>query len=345
MRTVQELPRQFIRLPYPWEDGYRLSSELGSQGFLMEHGRRLKTIILSPPFLLASPFILLVVFCRAAVTAVSHTSRGNNQRNGLSFLSLVRKDVSRIVRKVYSLSLRRERFSESGTQREVEDFERGHDDAARIRSVSSGSEAIIIRTPSIPKSFWSVPLGIASIVIVGAGAVVVAAVMGRMGILAVPAAHSTATPNLSSSPSPTATTATPEPTPTPHVRRSTGSHRLTLADGDAADLDSMDPAWGVHDKPALRRGYDIQFADGGLIGRAGTEFAPVSGHPSYKTCINAIGSYIRDVYPGMQLCVRTNEKRLAFLTVKNVMKVKENTSQAFPIQIQLDVTVWDPPHE
>lgn len=337
MRTVQELTRQFIRLPYPWEDGYRLSLELGWQVFLMEHGRRLKTIILSPPFLLASPFILLVVLCRAAFTVAGRTPHGNNQRNGISFLSLVRKDVSTIVRKIYSPPLGRERSSESGTRRNVEDFERGHDDGAPIRSVSSGSEEIIIRTPSISKSFWSAAVGIASIVIVVAGAVVVAAWMGGMSIPAVPAGHSTATP-----PSATATTATPEPTPTPHVRRSTGNHRLTLADGDAADLDSMDPAWGVHDKPGHRLGYDIEFADGGLRGVDRTELAAAGGPPSYEKCLNAIGSNIPAVvYQGMQLCVMTNEKRLAFLTVKNVMKLQENTSRAFPIQIQLDVTIWD----
>jgi hypothetical protein len=331
MRTVQELPRQFIRLPYPWEDGYRLSLELGPQVFLMEHGRRLKSIILSPPFLLALPFILLVVLGRAAVTVAGRTSHGNNQRNGLSFLSLVKKDVSRIVRKIYSPPLGPEGSPESGTQREVEDFERGHKDA-HVRSASSGSEEIIIQRPSISKSFWSVSLGIASIVIVVAGAVVVADWMGGLRIPAVP---STTTP-----PSATPTTATPEPTPTPLVRRSTGSRRLILTNGETADLDSMDPTWGVHRKPDPKNGYDIEFAYGDLYFGSRTFFAKVGGQPSYKTCLTAIAYYSPGVSPGSELCVRTNEKRLAFLTVK---KIKENASQDFPVreQIQLDVTVWE----
>jgi hypothetical protein len=123
------------------------------------------------------------------------------------------------------------------------------------------------------------------------------------------------------------------------VRRSTESNLLTLSDGYNADLDSRNPAWDV----SYHRDYDnfdIELYHGGLIGND-TDFAIVSGQPSYGTCQNAT-DYAEeiskdDVEPGVSACIRTTDKRYAFITFKKVVRD--------PDKFQLAVVVWDPPFE
>lgn len=142
-------------------------------------------------------------------------------------------------------------------------------------------------------------------------------------------------------PSQTSATETPPPSePTGvTVRRSTGKDLLTISDGYTADLDSRNPAWDVkYDRDYDN--YDIELYHGALSGND-TDFAIVSGQPSYETCQNAT-AYAEeisrdDIEPSISACIRTTDKRYAFITFKKVVHD--------PDKIQLDVTVWDPPFE
>jgi hypothetical protein len=142
-------------------------------------------------------------------------------------------------------------------------------------------------------------------------------------------------------PSQTSATETPPPSePTGvTVRRSTGKDLLTISDGYTADLDSRNPAWDVkYDRDYDN--YDIELYHGGLSGND-TDFAIVSGQPSYETCQNAT-AYAEeisrdDIEPSISACVRTTDKRYAFITFKKVVHD--------PDKIQLAVVVWDPPFE
>jgi hypothetical protein len=123
------------------------------------------------------------------------------------------------------------------------------------------------------------------------------------------------------------------------------SQPLTLSLNYKADLDSQNSNWDVV-SPAYGSRFDIGFNSVGLGGysSSGNDAAIVSGPASYETCSAATNyskAYITrsKATPGMNLCVRTSEKRYAFLTIKKLLPRDSAT------QIELDVRVWDPPFE
>jgi hypothetical protein len=96
------------------------------------------------------------------------------------------------------------------------------------------------------------------------------------------------------------------------------------------------PGWDV--KFEENEYKDIEVHHSNLVSENG-DMAIVSGAPKYETCQDATAyqaevewNYVR---PGLKVCVRTSENRYAFVTVK-----KFNVDSQ---EIQLDVTVWDPP--
>lgn len=146
------------------------------------------------------------------------------------------------------------------------------------------------------------------------------------------------------SPSPAAVSATPTPPePTETVRRSTHDKPpLTLTTGYSADLDATTLSWDVQYSASNSR-FDIRYSYGSINGVSAGDFAVVTGPAVYETCLTASG-YARsirrnEIQPGVTACARTSEKRYAFVTIKKLVP-RDN-----PKQIQLDVTVWDPPFE
>ena len=108
--------------------------------------------------------------------------------------------------------------------------------------------------------------------------------------------------------------------------------------GYAADLDTREPAWGVHEDnvdPDSDLVYD-DYDDG--IGGQG-DFAIVSGPAKYETCrytTNYKDNVEKnDLENGIKACVRTSDNRHAFVVVKKVTRE----------EIQAEVVVWDPPFE
>jgi hypothetical protein len=157
------------------------------------------------------------------------------------------------------------------------------------------------------------------------------------------ASASTVTPTIT----PTTVSPTPDPTPlgsTPTTWRSTkGKSPLTLSLGYGADIDSKNPAWDV-EYAAREQRFDLQLGTVDLGPYVKSDLAVVSGRAAYETCSDATGYTKngirrREAKPGMSFCLRTSEKRLAFITIKKL------SPQDLPTQIQLDVTVWDPPFE
>jgi hypothetical protein len=201
------------------------------------------------------------------------------------------------------------------------------------------------------KSFWGEPQAIATIVaavIAATAAIVVALIKSDVIIVsagpAIQPSSATTAPPSSSGPPPTPTpTPTPEPTSAVTVRRSTADYPLTLSGGYSADLDSMNSAWDVKYAATISR-FDLSFNSVGLSGHSKSDLAVVSGPASYETCSNATaysegGVSRNEAKPGMKLCARTSEKRYAFITIKKLLP------KDYPKEIQLDVTVWNPPFE
>ena len=131
-------------------------------------------------------------------------------------------------------------------------------------------------------------------------------------------------------------------TPAPAVRNHTGDKFLTLSYGYTADLDSLERTWEVQQGTAGSLGYDIRYSPG-LEGGHKTDFAVVTGAKSYDTCASETGYESRvdqdEAQPGTNLCARTSGMRFAYITIKKVR------GQGLSAQIDLDVTVWDPPFE
>jgi hypothetical protein len=104
----------------------------------------------------------------------------------------------------------------------------------------------------------------------------------------------------------------------------------------------MNPLWGMKNR---KDGYDIQFFSSGngqlLANSDASDIAVVTGPPRYDTCMNVTGYSMKltayHVTPGVKACVRTSERRYAFLKIKKVSRDRG--------QIQFDATVWDPPFE
>ena len=202
------------------------------------------------------------------------------------------------------------------------------------------------------KSFWGEPQAIATIAaaVIAAIATIVVALIGGdvINVSAGPAIQppsSTTVPPSSSGPPPAPTTTAPPPDPTPPatVRRSTEDNPLTLSTGYSADLDTMNRSWDVEYAATLSR-FDIDLGTGvGVVTGSESDIAIVDGPALYETCADATGYVKRiprdELRQGVTACVRTSEKRLASVTIKKV------TPRDSPNQIQLDVTVWDPPFE
>jgi hypothetical protein len=74
-----------------------------------------------------------------------------------------------------------------------------------------------------------------------------------------------------------------------------------------------------------------------------SDFAIVSGPAKYETCESATAYKKRtdkdETEVGTALCVRTTGHRYAFVKIKKVIRRSQDS------QIELDVTVWDPPFE
>jgi hypothetical protein len=206
------------------------------------------------------------------------------------------------------------------------------------------------------KSFWGEPQAVAAVIaaVVGAIAAIVVALIGS-GVIRISPGNAIERPTsppietTSSKPLPTVPTTTPitRPTTTTPVvseRKSTeSSEPLTLSYGYSADLDALTPAWDVQYSASNAR-FDIKYMGGaGIGGVSASDFAVVTGPASYTTCLNATG-YTRgiprhEMQPGVTACVRTSEKRLAFITISKLIP------RDSPRQVQLDLVVWDPPFE
>jgi hypothetical protein len=152
-------------------------------------------------------------------------------------------------------------------------------------------------------------------------------------------ATTSSAPSPSASPSPALE---PSPTPSTHVRRTTEgkSLPLTISDRYMVDLDSTDPTWDAHDGG----GYgDLYYDPPHGIRLGNSDLAYVGGAGSYETCAIQSG-YTGEAINGTNLrtgtsaCVRTSEKRYALITIT---KLVTNPAR----QVQLEVTVWDPPFE
>jgi hypothetical protein len=203
------------------------------------------------------------------------------------------------------------------------------------------------------KSFWGEPQAVAAVIaaVIGAVSAIGVALIGS-GVISVSAGPAIQ----NSTPSPTAPTTSHSPLPTdasttqipsstePDVRRSTDSSKpLTLSQAYSADLDTTNPAWDVEYAGNEER-FDIEYDHSSLTALSPSDLAIVSGSARYETCRDATGYTEevdwRKIKPGLGVCVRTSEKRFAFLTVKKLVGDIDN-----PEAIQLDVTVWDPPFE
>ena len=211
--------------------------------------------------------------------------------------------------------------------------------------------------PEQPKSenwlqqFWRDHQAVATIISALMGAIVVITVAAVFrpivnvftGPPPSPTPTSPATPVPPPNPAPRPTPA-PDPTPTGvTVRRSSGDNPLALSQSYSADLDSMNPGWDVKYAATLSR-FDIGYArEGWLSARSSSDLAIVSDTASYDVCSTAT-SYRQsldrnEVKEGINLCVRTSEKRYAFMTIKKLV------GGDYPTEIQLDVIVWNPPFE
>lgn len=127
---------------------------------------------------------------------------------------------------------------------------------------------------------------------------------------------------------------------TPAIRRETGAQPIRLTDRYSADLDSVEPDWGVTDMfggdtDVRLQPYSAPSSDS-LDAYNGAEFAPVEGGPDLATCERATEYYsglqLDDTAPGYSFCARTNGGRYAFVTILDPAE-----------PVQLDVVVWEKP--
>jgi hypothetical protein len=123
--------------------------------------------------------------------------------------------------------------------------------------------------------------------------------------------------------------------PGPGIRRETGSTPLTFTWGHAADLDSVEPDWGV--RPGVPTGSELSLsaADGHL--RSAGQVTLFADRPTKLECENATvhqpGLVPNDTRVGLMFCLRTSEDLLTFVRVVTIDDDRKTTS--------LEVTVWD----
>jgi hypothetical protein len=119
------------------------------------------------------------------------------------------------------------------------------------------------------------------------------------------------------------------------VRRTTGPGVITLRPGDGVDLDdAIGPSWTVGTGCCGDVGFGSDarqlFVDGGHAVVTGPlEFATCLHETGYSSAVIERGS----LRSGQTLCVRTNDHRLALVTIVDVGE------QA----VVFGATVWDPP--
>jgi hypothetical protein len=104
----------------------------------------------------------------------------------------------------------------------------------------------------------------------------------------------------------------------------------------------MEPGWEVK-YAAREKVYDITFGGGaGLLFGAG-DAAIVIGPAKYDTCLNETGwdnsVHPDDLTPGTNICVRTSERRFAYIT--SIKKIPRDANR----RAQIDVIVWPPQRE
>ncbi|MGH3896669.1 MAG: serine/threonine protein kinase [Pseudonocardiaceae bacterium] len=144
---------------------------------------------------------------------------------------------------------------------------------------------------------------------------------------------STAPATTSSGAPPTVTTIVPAAVT---VRRQSGDRPLRLTANYYADLDSLAPDWEVANRGV--DGADLYLDSSGstLYSKNGADFAPVSGPPDYTTCQKETayfpGINVNDDRSGFSFCVRTSNRRFAFVTIVDPK-----------MPVALDITIWDPP--
>jgi hypothetical protein len=122
------------------------------------------------------------------------------------------------------------------------------------------------------------------------------------------------------------------------VRRTTGSGAITLRPSFGVDLDNQTSEnWAVANT-GTSYGRDVApSSDGDPVYFVG-DYAVVTGAPEYTTCAGETaytrgGLELGSIQPGDNICIRTDEKRYAVLTVVAA------SEQAF----QFRAVVWDPP--
>ncbi|MEA2233284.1 MAG: hypothetical protein QOD83_3100 [Solirubrobacteraceae bacterium] len=124
------------------------------------------------------------------------------------------------------------------------------------------------------------------------------------------------------------------------VRRTTGTHPITLRFGYSVDLDSKLTDWDIGYAEVADR-FDLGFDSTGLSGDGKGDVGLVTGPKRAETCAYATGYGGVDMdklRKGLTLCARSSDGRHAYLTVT-----------AFDIDVRdsitLAATVWDPPAE
>jgi len=120
------------------------------------------------------------------------------------------------------------------------------------------------------------------------------------------------------------------------VRRSTGPGLITLRPSNGVDLDeATTPTWTVG---AGCCAHDVGFASDATQLSIDNGHAVATGPLGFATCLHET-SYTnaaierRSLQPGTVICVRTNDHRLALITIVSA------SEQA----VEFGATVWDPP--
>jgi hypothetical protein len=177
-----------------------------------------------------------------------------------------------------------------------------------------------------------------------AGAVAVMALVGLLGFVigrgqsaSVPSVGAVAAPPPSSDAPIASTEVVPDALPdSVTVRRSTGPGLITLGPSDGVDLDEItSPTWSVGTGCC---GHDVGFAADASRLSIDSGHAVVTGPLEFATCLHetaytSSAIELRSLQPGDTICVRTDGRRLALVTIVN----------ADGQGVEFGATVWDPP--
>lgn len=170
------------------------------------------------------------------------------------------------------------------------------------------------------------------------GAVAALAFVGSLGFViglgqSAPPSSAVVGPMPSASP---ATESAPAVPARSAVRRTTGPGLITLYPSDGVDLDDLtDPTWSAGVGCC---GRDVGFGSDARQLLIDNGYAVATGPPAFATCLHEPAYRTPAIErtglrSGESLCVRTNDHRLALVTIVN----------ASGESIEFGVTVWDPP--